>query len=538
MSAYEVLARKYRPQAFEEVLGQEAVATALKNAVVGGRTSHAYLFAGPRGVGKTSMARILSKALNCEQGPTPTPCNQCDICKDITSGSDLDVLEIDGASNNSVDDVRRLRENVRYVPNRARYRIYYIDEVHMLSQQAFNALLKTLEEPPPHVKFIFSTTDPQRLPATIHSRCQRFDFRNVPVDKIVARLREICSQEGIEAEADVLDALARRAQGSMRDAQVLLDQLASFAQERITTRDMQELLGTIPEDEVFAVVDAWIGGDVAGALGVVERAAEHSWDLRELLSDLVAHLRDLVVLVSAGPDSILLRRSEAALVKLTEQAKQFNVDLLLYMLRLLAEAKSRLQGGLDGQVAVELVMAKLARLGQSASLEEILGRLDKLEGKLATGGEFRLASSARARGLFDVNQGAVAVSAENRSRPDLSQVKAHWHELIDKVRESDVKTAPALEACRPQQVWSEEIVAVLPARWSSLRERLSTPDARRAFKSASEKVLGFPMALKIAVEAEPAEPESKPGVGASPELQGLEEKARKVEQMFEGETIK
>ena len=227
---YLVLARKYRPQAFEEVVGQESVTTTLRNALASGRVAHAYLFSGPRGVGKTTTARILAKALNCEQsdGPTPSPCHQCGSCRGIANGDDIDVIEIDAASNTGVDDIRTLRDNVRYAPARARFKVYIVDEVHMLSRSAFNAFLKTLEEPPPHVKFIFCTTEPHRLPDTIHSRCQRFDFRRISTDDIVRRLEQICTAEGVEAGHAALRLIARSSKGGMRDSETLLDQLTSY----------------------------------------------------------------------------------------------------------------------------------------------------------------------------------------------------------------------------------------------------------------------------------------------------------------------
>ena len=235
---YVVVARRYRPQTFAELIGQEHVAQALSNAISTHRVGHAYLFTGARGVGKTSAARILAKALNCEQGPTPIPCNQCDICQSVSTGEDVDVLEIDGASNRGIDEIRQLRQNVNVRPSRARYKIYIIDEVHMLTREAFNALLKTLEEPPEHVKFIFCTTEPTKIPITILSRCQRFDFAGISTRSIQDRLQQIVATEGVEAEPEALEILARRAAGSMRDSQSLLEQLLAFASGRITVADV------------------------------------------------------------------------------------------------------------------------------------------------------------------------------------------------------------------------------------------------------------------------------------------------------------
>src|SRR5215212_10865811 len=234
---YTVIARRYRPQSFDELVGQEHVARALQQAISSGRVGHAYLFTGARGVGKTSAARILAKALNCVEGPTPTPCNKCDVCLRVTAGDDIDVLEIDGASNRGIDEIRQLRQNVAVRPSRVRYKIYIIDEVHMLTKEAFNALLKTLEEPPEHVKFIFATTEVQKIPITVLSRCQRFDFAGISLPQIVEK-------EGLKAEKEALELVARRAGGSMRDAQSLLDQLLAFGGERLTADQVHHLLGT------------------------------------------------------------------------------------------------------------------------------------------------------------------------------------------------------------------------------------------------------------------------------------------------------
>ncbi|MFN3466484.1 MAG: DNA polymerase III subunit gamma/tau, partial [Candidatus Brocadiales bacterium] len=266
---YTVFARKYRPKTFEAVVGQEATVTTLRNALQQGRVAHAYLFTGPRGVGKTSVARILAKCLNCQKGPTDSPCDECDSCRCISEGRDLDVIEIDGASNRGIDEVRALRENVKYLPSRSRHKIYIIDEAHMLTREAFNALLKTLEEPPSHVKFFLATTAPSKLPETILSRCQRFDFKNISLEDIVNRLKQIAEEVGIQAEEEALRAIARYARGGLRDAQSLLDQLWAFSEGKVTVADVQGLLGAVPEEKVTALVESFIQKDAPGALKIV-----------------------------------------------------------------------------------------------------------------------------------------------------------------------------------------------------------------------------------------------------------------------------
>src|SRR5262245_17626780 len=291
---YTVLARRYRPKQFRDLVGQEAVAQALVNALESGRVAHAYLFTGARGVGKTSSARILAKALNCEKGPTATPCDACDVCRAVASGEDVDVLEIDAASNRGIDDVREIRQAVRSRPSRARFKVYIIDEVHMLSKEAFNALLKTLEEPPPHVKFILATTEVQKIPVTILSRCQRFDFLGISLPRIVERLREVVAAEGLEADDDALELVARRAGGSMRDAQSLLDQLLAFGGERLTAEQVHHMLGTAHDDRVAELAAAVLERDPKRALELIGQAAGEGLQLGELLDQLLDYWRDLM----------------------------------------------------------------------------------------------------------------------------------------------------------------------------------------------------------------------------------------------------
>ncbi len=345
---YTVLARRYRPQQFQDIIGQEHVAQALVNALQSNRVAHAYLFTGARGVGKTSTARILAKALNCVQGPTPTPCDRCEVCLSIASGEDVDVLEIDGASNRGIDEIRELRQNVQYRPSRARFKIYIIDEVHMLTREAFNALLKTLEEPPPHVKFIFATTEVQKIPLTILSRCQRFDFAGIGTARIKEHLRQVVADEKLQADDEALELIARRAAGSMRDAQSLLDQLLAFGEERLTAEHVYRLLGTAHVDQVVALAKAILERNPKEALELLGRSLDEGLQLGELLDQLIDYWRDLMVVGCAGADygdiSVPPRHRDT----LIQQVNTISLDSILALSQLAqwmnpAEGRSKME---------------------------------------------------------------------------------------------------------------------------------------------------------------------------------------------------
>jgi DNA polymerase-3 subunit gamma/tau len=372
---YTVLARRYRPQQFAEIVGQEAVARALVNALQSNRVAHAYLFTGARGVGKTSTARILAKALNCINGPTPMPCGECDICKSIASGEDVDVLEIDAASNRGIDEVRDIRQNVQYRPGRARFKIYIIDEVHMLTTPAFNALLKTLEEPPPHVKFIFATTEVQKIPVTILSRCQRFDFVSIGSKRIVEHLRAVVKGEGLQADDEALEMVARRAAGSMRDAQSLLDQLLAFGGERLTSEQVHQLLGTAHDDRVAELATAVLEKQPTRALEVLAEGADRGLQLGELLDQLMEYWRDLMIVQCAGAEGSDLSVSPRHREALIKQAGSMTLDTTLAGLDVLSATRARLRGSNHGRVLVEMALVRLARLDNLVSLTQLADML-------------------------------------------------------------------------------------------------------------------------------------------------------------------
>src|SRR4051812_21441519 len=368
---YTVIARRYRPQSFEDLVGQEHVARALQQAITSGRVGHAYLFTGARGVGKTSAARILAKALNCVKGPTPTPCGQCESCKAIAEGQDVDVQEIDGASNNGVDEIRELRNSITTRPQRSRYKIYIIDEVHMLSKSAFNALLKTLEEPPPHVKFIFATTEVQKIPLTILSRCQRFDFGGINTARILEQLKGIVAREGVKADDDALRIIARRAAGSMRDAQSLLEQLLSFG-DKLTVDAVHSILGTAADDRVVEIATAVLDKDPKRALELVAKCADEGLQLGELIDQLIDYWRGLMLLSGTeGAVAADLAVADHHKEAVHKQARALTLDTILAGLDVLTTTKARLRTTSHGQVLLEMAVVRLSRLDELVPVSQL-----------------------------------------------------------------------------------------------------------------------------------------------------------------------
>lgn len=381
--AYTVLARKYRPQSFGDLVGQEHVARTLANAIEADRVAHAFLFTGVRGVGKTTTARLLAKALNCEKGPTPTPCNECGPCLDITAGIDVDVQEIDGASNNSVDDVRRLQESLPYRPQRDRYKIVIVDEVHMLSVGAFNAFLKTLEEPPDHVKFVFATTESHKVPVTIRSRCQQYDFRLIPHRVIAERVSAILDSEGFSADEEAVSVIAREAAGSMRDALTLLDQLVAISDDRITADTVASSLGIAAREALYGVARAVLEGDGAAVVRSVDGLAERSVDMQHFARQLLQLMRDLVVLKleASDPADWVPEEREAAETLIDE------VDILELqrVFRATSVVMDEMAQSPNPKLMLEMGLVRVATRPPLQAVSELVARLDALQGQSGDG---------------------------------------------------------------------------------------------------------------------------------------------------------
>ncbi|MGD0015907.1 MAG: DNA polymerase III subunit gamma/tau [Verrucomicrobiia bacterium] len=504
---YQVLARKWRPQQFDEVVGQEHVATTLKNAIDQQRLAHAYLFVGPRGTGKTSIARIFAKALNCVKGPTATPCDKCDNCKEIAEGRSLDVLEIDGASNNGVEQVRELRDTVRYAPARGKFKIYIIDEVHMLSAAAFNALLKTLEEPPAHVKFLFATTEPQKVLPTILSRCQRFDLRRIPANLIVKRLQEIARDEKVKIDDAALLAIARGAEGGLRDAESALDQLIAFCGDEIAEKDVLGVFGLVAHKQLATLTDAIINGEINVALKVLKELDEAGKDLQRLLAELLDHFRNLLV-VTLAPTDICVELPETELDLLKAQAQRIDSDIVLRIIDALAAAEGKLRYALSKRILFEIAVVTAIKARETVSLDALLRKLNELKSELFS-----------SRGSPDTGVGAPS-PALSRARPipaaettasttSVSLSEA-WEYAVEHLGKVTPLAKSYLVGTRPLRLQGNVVVIGFDPEFAERREFVDTVRNRELLQGKLGEKLRMNVSLRFDVTDEATEPSSTP----------------------------
>jgi DNA polymerase-3 subunit gamma/tau len=382
--SYQVTARKWRPLVFDDVVGQSHVTNTLRNAIGTNRVAHAYIFSGTRGCGKTTTARILAKVLNCLSPIDNNPDNTCEICQEITSGKSMDIIEIDGASNRGVDEIRNLRDSVRYTPTRGKYKVYIIDEVHMLTKEAFNALLKTLEEPPPHVIFIFATTEVHKVPMTILSRCQRFDFRRISIDEIIGRLKYISSEESITIDEEALAVIAKKGDGSMRDAQSIFDQVRSYCGNVIKLQDVLAVLNAVDQDQFFKVSQLIKEKNLRGGIELVDELMRHGYDLREFIAGLAEHFRNILVLKATGT-SELIETSEFYKKRYEAIAKDSNENDLLRLIKTSQDLEQSIRWAAQPRYKLELALLQMIKMDSSVRIEELLGQIGELKKKLSNG---------------------------------------------------------------------------------------------------------------------------------------------------------
>jgi len=547
---YVVVARRYRPASFDELIGQEHVARALQRAIETNRVGHAYLFTGARGVGKTSAARILAKALNCEQGPTPTPCNACDPCQSIATGDDVDVLEIDGASNRGIDEIRQLRQNVGVRPSRSRFKIYIIDEVHMLTKEAFNALLKTLEEPPDHVKFVFATTEPNKIPVTILSRCQRFDFAGIDTGKIETRLRQIAEQEDVRIDAEALQLLARRAAGSMRDSQSLLEQLLSLGAREISSEDVNALLGTAPAARLGRLAEELAAGNARGALEELAEAVRQGAEVGQVVDQLLGYYRDLMAAAVGCPQEQFLYVTASGAAEAEELAQSMGVERILAVLQVLEQAAGQLRSSINGRIVAEMALVRVAHLDR---LDDIAGLIESLQDgatpswqAASAGGRGRKAASQKAapkKNSAAVTDGSVAPQPAKAAdplppeksepqpadTPDLEplelteeRVNRLWREVLEGLSGLVADQAGQCEYVAISA--PNRLVARFPAKYNLSKEFCAAPEQ----KSRLEQALSAAAGGRVQIDFELL-PEDDQAPERSPERKSVLERRHRAE---------
>ncbi|NMC73948.1 MAG: DNA polymerase III subunit gamma/tau [Geobacteraceae bacterium] len=461
--SYLVLARKWRPQTFGDLIGQEHVCRTLQNAILSGRVAHAFLFTGARGVGKTSAARILAKALQCERGPVAEPCNNCPACDEITTGNSADVFEIDGASNTGVEDIRELRENIKYLPSRCRFKIFIIDEVHMLSTSAFNALLKTLEEPPPHVKFIFATTEPHKVPITILSRCQRFDFKRIPLPKIVDHLRTIVRQENVTVSDASLTAIARKGDGSLRDSLSTLDQVLAFCGDEVGDDEVLGILGVVDRRLLTETSRTVFSRDCRAALDIVARVDSCGYSMRQFCQELIEHFRNLTVIKVTQAPSELLDVAEGELEEIRHQADAVTLEDVRRHLSILLKAEAEMAVSGFTRLILELALLKMCTLVPVVPVGDILERLKALERGAGSAVHGKPARTARVDAPVALEEPRTPARVSPPASGGSGQAREGWAGFVSFVAGERKRLGAILEHGRPLRFTAECVEIGFPA---------------------------------------------------------------------------
>ena len=509
---HKALYRVYRPRTFEDVVGQEHIVKTLKNQIKNNNIGHAYLFSGTRGTGKTSTAKIFARAVNCLHPINEGPCNECEICRDTLNDNIMDVVEIDAASNNSVDDIRELRESVKYTPSKAKYKVYIIDEVHMLSQGAFNALLKTLEEPPSYVIFILATTEPHKIPATILSRCQRFDFKRVSSKDIAARMAYICEKEDIEVEDKALNLIARNSQGALRDALSILDQCMSFGNDKILYNDVIELLGTVNIDELFELSQAIIDENTKKSLQILNEFVIWGKDIRNLINDLIDHFRNIMVCkVSKDLDEII-SLPEENINQLKEQAQTIDINSLIRILNILSETQDNMKSSSNTRILAEVTIMKIAQPMFDESKEALLKRIENLEKKIESGNIKVVSANDMHRGNVEEQEETKEiepeteneeVTYENVKSEDVRLIESSWKKIIQKIKDDRRPNIYALlKEVESFNVNNNILYIIFNDNFSFARSRLSSKDTIEYVEKKIREVLNRSFNLQILLKSE------------------------------------
>ena len=508
---HKALYRVYRPKTFEDVVGQEHIVKTLKNQIKNNNIGHAYLFSGTRGTGKTSTAKIFARAVNCLNPINEEPCNECEICVDTLNDNIMDIVEIDAASNNSVDDIRELRESVKYTPSKAKYKVYIIDEVHMLSQGAFNALLKTLEEPPSYVIFILATTEPHKIPATILSRCQRFDFKRVSSKDIADRMSYICEKENIQAEDKALSLIARNSQGALRDALSILDQCMSFGNDKIEYNDVIELLGTVNIDELFQLSQSIIDEDTKKSLQILNEFIIWGKDIRNLINDLIDHFRNLMVCkVSKDLDEII-SLPEESIERLKEQSKTININDLIRILNILSETQDSMKSSSNTRILAEVTMMKIAQPMFDESKEALIKRIENLEKIIESGNikvvtvqnESEINTSPQRVQVDEPQERKEDIVYEEVKSEDVKLVESSWKKVIQKIKEDKkLSIAALLREVSSFNVKDNILYLIFNDNFSFARSRLNSKETIDYIESIIREILNRSFNIQIYLKSE------------------------------------